>query len=337
MKPEEQKKKNKLWLWIVIAVAALLVVAGIVALFILPGMLGSSGSAVVDPKLYWNLDRKQWIDPETNMSVREIGEDGYYHISYLVDGQVADVKVTADKRLVNFLDAQDVLCLIMDKNGIVVDAVDATEYFVLAAKDIYVKRCQNNVLETNSSIAMSGMSMMYMLDGTFGPYNVKADAENPGEVIEPTWLDVVTVYTTEDNDPVAIYITDNAFIEAEVAWRADRYYANGATTREPNEDGTYTIPFAIKGELVYRTCLNKEVASVIDRRETNNAGMALVYNEDGYIIDFEDVTRGMQGYLLCDLFTVDSIDGNTVYASRHLAGATVGNTLKYTLHETSEI
>lgn len=337
MKQEQQKKKNKLWLWIVIALMALLVVVGIVAAFILPGMLGTSSGAVVDPKLYWNLDRKQWLDPETNMSAREMGEDGYYHISYLVDGQVTDMKIVADKRLVNYLDAQDALCLVLDKNGVVVDAVDATEYFTLAAKDVYVKRCRNNMLEANSSTAMSGMVLNYMLDGTFGPYNVKEDAEEPGAVIEPTWLDVITVYTDDEGDPVAIYVTDNVYVEAEIAWRADRYYASGATTRVPNEDGTYTIPFAIKGELVYRTCLNEEVASIIDRREVDNAGMALVYNEDGYIIDFEEVTRGMQGYLLCDRFTVDSVDGNTVYASRHLAGTNVGNTVEFTLDETCEI
>ena len=74
------------------------------------------------------------------MSAREKAEDGYYHIRFAFDGKVEEVKITDDKRLVNYLDSQDVICLAFDENGIVVDCAPASTYFTPAAKELYTKQ-----------------------------------------------------------------------------------------------------------------------------------------------------------------------------------------------------
>ena len=80
---QETGKKSKKWLWIVIALVALLAAAGVaVALLMNPGQTGGNEGeepVVETPTsaVYWNLDRVLYTqDSETGLSTREPGEDG---------------------------------------------------------------------------------------------------------------------------------------------------------------------------------------------------------------------------------------------------------------------
>ena len=338
---EKQNKKSKLWLWILLALLALAIIGGVVAAFVLPGLMQPQGPTgpVAEAKLYWNLDRTLWVEEETNMSAREKAEDGYYHIRFAFDGKVEELKITDDKRLVNYLDSQDVICLAFDENGIVVDCAPASTYFTPAAKELYTKRVQNNILQLNSSMAMNGMDMEFDISG-IPVYEVSEGSEEKGSLITPQWLDVVTVYNDLEGNSYAAYVTGHLAIDAEVAWRVEysMYSASTGYKRVPDKDGVYTIPFAINGEIVNRYIKNYDMAISIENQSMYSSYFALEYDEDGYIIDWENPAMALQGVQLCQAFNVDSVtEDGFVTATRYLTGNNQGETVTFTYDDTCEI
>lgn len=337
---KETQKKSKLWLWILLAVLALAIIGGVVAAFVLPGLFQQQGPSgpTAEAKLYWNLDRLSWIEEETNMSAREKAEDGYFYIRYAFDGKVEELKITDDKRLVNYLDTQDLVCLAFDENGVVVDCVPASTYFTPAAKDLYTKRVQNNMLQLNSSIAMNGMDMEFDISN-IPVYEVAEGSENKGELITPQWLDVCTVYNDLEGNPYAAYVTGHLAIDAEVAWRVESsmYSASTGYKRTPDKNGVYTIPFAINGEIVNRYCRDYDMCVSIESQSMYTAYFALEYDEEGYIIDWEYPNMALQGALLCSAFNVDSVQDGNVTATRYMSGNNQGEQVQFAYDENTEI
>ena len=337
---KENQKKSKLWLWILLAVLALAIIGGVVAAFVLPGIFQQQrpSGPVAEAKLYWNLDRLSWIEEETNMSAREKAEDGYYYIRYAFDGKVEELKITDDKRLVNYLDSQDLICLAFDENGVVVDCVPASTYFTPAAKDLYTKRVQGNMLQLNSSMAMNGMDMEFDISN-IPVYEVAEGSKNKGELVTPQWLDVVTVYSDLEGNSYAAYVTGHLAINAEVGWRVESgmYSASTGYKRTPDKDGVYTIPFAINGEIVNRYCRDYDMCVSIESQSMYTAYFALEYDEEGYIIDWESPNMALQGTLLCSAFNVDSVQDGNVTATRYLSGNNQGEQVQFTYDETTEI
>ena len=330
---KETGKKNKLWLWIVIAVAAVAIIGGVVAAFVLPGMFQEEAPSgpVAEEKLYWNLDRMQWQEEGTGMSLRVPGEDGYYHISYLVDGEIVDVKV-ADKQLVNFLDAQDLLCLAFDEAGICVDGVPFDTYFKEVGNSLYVKRFTNATLELNSSIGMDGMNTMQPIPEGFKIFEVSEGSENKGSAITPDWLDVCSIYTDMDGNLVAIYVTAHNSIEgAEIAWAINTMNSRGYHT-SPDENGVYTLQFAIDGKIQERKSRDWTVVQGIETCGSWDCSMSLEYDEEGYIIDYESVQMALRGIKLYDQAVVESVvDG-------HVTGTTIaGLPVDFTYDENAVI
>ncbi len=334
---KETEKKNKLWLWIVIAVAVLAILGGVFAAFVLPGLLNDNSGSAIEAKLYWNVDGYLWLDKDTNTSTRVPGEDGLYHLRYLVDGEVKEY-ICADKRLVNFLDSMDAICLGFDRDGYIVDALPATTYFTAVAKELYLQRFENGVMTLNSSIEMNAMELTFNLPEGFPIWDVSEGNTEPGKNITPDFLDVVTVYNDLEGNLVAIYITGHKAIDAEIGWRIERMYgSDGKTTRVPDKNGVYTIDFAIDGKVVQRYCKKPDLVRQIDSRSDYYASFALEYDEEGFIIDYESPQMQLRGKKFCEGFNVDSVDGKTVTATRYLSGDRKGETIQFTYDETCDI
>ena len=333
---KESEKKNKLWLWIVIPVAILAILGGVFAAFVLPGLLNDNSGSAIEAKLYWNIDGYLWLDKDTNTSTREPGEDGLYHLRYLADGEVKEY-ICADKRLVNFLDSMDAICLGFDRDGYIVDALPATTYFTAAAKELYLQKFDNGVMTLNSSIDMGAMELTFNIPEGFPIWDVSAGSAEPGKNITPDFLDVITVYNDLEGNLVAIYVTGHKAIDAEVGWRVERMYADGNTSRIPDKNGVYTIDFAIDGKVVQRYCKNADLVRQIDARSNYYASFALEYDEEGFIIDYESPQMQLRGKKLCEGFNVDAVDGKTVTATRYLSGDRKGETIQFTYDETCDI
>ena len=155
---QEKNQKSKKWLWLVLALVALLAVAGIVLALVLgggetPDPAGESGGR---PQLYWNIERERYIEEETGMSTRTKGEDGMYHVLFAYDGQQVDLTV-ADKQIVNFIESMEVMGLAFDADGVVVDVVAPETIATEFAKRFYVRAVTDTAITLNSSYAMNGM------------------------------------------------------------------------------------------------------------------------------------------------------------------------------------
>lgn len=78
---------------------------------------------VQNADLYWNVDRAQYDGKsEGGMSSRGKNPDGYYHVRFFKDGKMMELKV-ADMSLMNKIEAQDIMGLAFDDDGIVVDMI----------------------------------------------------------------------------------------------------------------------------------------------------------------------------------------------------------------------
>lgn len=339
---QENPKNSRKKVWLIVAIIAAVVAIGVALAFILPGLLQpqeQGGETLENPEIYFNLDRTQMIDPETTLSTRTPGEDGLYHVRFSVYGEVKEVSVINDKKLINFMDTLDVLCPAFDANGVITDVQNADQYFMVT-KDLYVKRMQNGNLEANSSTAMNGMDMKFQMNEASGIYDCQPTAANPGTPSEADWLDKVIAVTDKEKTFAHIYIVDNVAFEGEVAWRAEKSMYDStkqATKREPDENGVYTIPFFIDGKLVERKSKNKDKVSQIDKLEQFVCVVALEYDEEGYIIDWHSPALALRGFELCKGYTVTAVENGTFSATRLLSGTKQGDMVEATYDDTCKI
>ena len=336
---QEKSQKSKKWLLPVIIVAALLVVAGVVLALVLGGgqQTDPAGASGGRPQLYWNIEREQYIEEETGMSLRTKGEDGLYHILFAHDGQQVDLKV-ADKRIVNYIETLDLMGLAFDAEGIIVDVVSPETIATEVAKRFYVSKVTDTAITLNSSYAMNGMEKEIAVTDMLGIYDMDPNAEVIGAAAEIGLMDEVTVYGNEMNEPTHMYILTRA-PEAGIYWRVTRMYdtEKGMTTREPDENGVYTIQFSHKGELVDLKCKDKALVTTIDAKAPLIGEVALVFDNEGYIIATENVALALRGKLYAQDYHVVGVDGDQITVERISTGSDQGRVLTFTLSETCEI
>ena len=340
---QENVKKGKKLGWLIAGLAVLLVIVGVVlALILMPGEQASkepTGPVGGRPQLYWNIDRQKYLgdDNSAGLSKREPGEDGLYHLLFAFDGKQVEYAI-ADKRLVNVIDTYDVIGLVFDDAGNVIDAVDPTTIATEVAKGFFVMRSQETRLEMNSSYLMNGMAQILKLTDLAEVYNVSDSAETVGMVDTLQALDKVLIYANDKEEVTHIYIVERQ-PEAEVYWRADRKYdaTAAATSRTPDENGVYTILFAYKGKQVELKCKDKDIVSKIDKPMIYAAPFGLLFDEEGYIIGTVDAAIALRGKLLGSGFNITAIDGDTYTATYLQSGAQNGEEITFTLGENTEV
>ena len=342
MQQENVKKSKKLG-WLIAGLAVLLVVVGVVlAIILMPGEQAApepTGPVGGRPQLYWNIDRKAYLgdDNTAGLSKREAGEDGLYHLRFAIDGKQVEYTI-ADKRLVNVIDTYDVVGLVFDEAGNVIDGIDPTTIATEVAKGFFVMRHQGNRLDMNSSFLMNGMASSKMLSELTEIYNVSNSAETVGMVDTLQPMDKVMIYANDKEEITHIYIVERQ-PEAEVYWRADRKYdsATASTSRVPDENGVYTIPFAYKGKHVELKCKDKDLVSEIDKVMIYACPFGLLFDEQGYIVDTIDPAIALRGMLLGSSFNVTAMDGDDITATYLQSGAQNGEEITFTLTEDTEI
>ena len=336
---QEKTQKSKKWLWLVLGLVALLAAAGIVLALVLGGgqQQDPAGESGGRPQLYWNVDRQQYIEESTGMSLRTKGEDGMYHILFAHDGQQVEL-TAADKQIVNVIEGMDIMGLAFDADGVIVDAVSVETVATEFAKRFYVSKITDTGITLNSSYAMNGMEKEVTYSDMLGIYDVDPDAEIIGGSAEVGLMDEVTVYANELNEPTHMYIHERA-PEAGIYWRVERMYdaEKGVTTREPDENGVYTILFAHEGELVELKCKDHALVNIIDSRAQLLGEFALIFDEEGYIVDQENVALALRGKLLAQDYHVVGIDGDQITIERISSGTDQGKKITFTLTEDCKI
>ena len=160
MQQEATKKNKKLIVLIAILAAVLVVAGGVVGALFLFGGAGEdapveTGPVGGRPDLYWNVDRLAFTDGGVGMSTREPESDGTYTIRFAYNGEIVEYGI-ADKRLVNAIDTMDVVGLIKDESGNVIDAVDPASITVhridSEEEEVYYDLCGRRVLNPSKGI-----------------------------------------------------------------------------------------------------------------------------------------------------------------------------------------
>ena len=332
---KQEARKNKKWLWLAAGLLALLAVAGVVLALLLPGG-AEQDPETVSAELYWNVDRLSYTENAEveGTSTRTPGADGTYYIRYAYKGEQIDLPII-DKQLVNWLDQRDLVGLIFDEEGVVVDAVEPEEVAQCTAKNAYISNVNGNELTLNSSIAMNGMETLLVCTGNTGIYDVDRKAEVVGANAEPGLMDQVTVYSNEEGEVTHIYITERA-PNADIYWRVERMYdsTKGVTTRVPDENGVYSIEFALDGEHVTLKTKDVSLVNYVDSQALLIAAFAPVFDDEGYIVEFVNVALCLRGKLAYSDYHITGIDGDTITATKISSGSEQGRTVTFTMNGT---
>lgn len=322
------RKITKKWAWLICAVLVVAVAVTAVLLF----------TQEPEVKLYYNMDGSKYQHPdEPGKSTREPAEDGLYHIRFSLDGQVVEY-TTQDAALVDKIDTLQVLTLTADETGKIQEIHSAeTVAQKLSDRDL-VQQLGEKELLLNSSIAFNGAQKTLPLGKNCAVYNVTPATAEPGTATELKIMDEVLIYGNRRGQATHIFVLQRVS-DAKLYWRVDRNYDSKekTTTREPDENGVYTIPFAIDGQQQELMCKDKDLVTRIDTPSTTDAAMGLVLDADGYIIDMLDVYLAVRGSLACDMYDVTQVEENTFAAVNRQAGNQQGMTYQGVMGQDCQI
>lgn len=314
MKQEASKKKSKLWLWLVIGIVALLAVVGVVLALVLGGGSEDEGPKGGRPELYWNVDRKAYTEnSETGLSTRQPGEDGTFKVRFAINGELVEL-VVADKQLINYIDTLDAMGLVLDDSGAVVDVTDPKDIATEVNKNAYVKDSSSEKIIANTSVAMNGMNVTVKLEDITEIYDVTPEAEVPGQIIQVSDLkpmDTLCIYANDMEQVTHIYVTSHPK-ESKVYWRAKQMYNSTTkeTSREPDENGVYTVGFFCEGEYVELKTKDRAIVTKIDGTSRWKCHFGFTFDEEGYIIEQFASALGIGGIMVADCWDVVAIDGD---------------------------
>lgn len=314
MKQEATKKPKKLlWLWIVLA--ALVVIAGVaVALIFGLGNQEPAGPVGGRPDLYWNLDKAVYTEGSASgLSTREPGEDGIYRVRFAYNGQQLELPI-ADKQLVNVIDTLDVMGIVQDADGTVIDVIAPEDFVTPVALNAYVQQVTGDKIIANSSIAMNGMQYQIELCDLTEIYDVSDTAEVAGQIIEASAfqpMDSIWVYANDLEEITHIYMTDHPETSP-VYWRAYQMWNSSekSTSRVPDENGVYSIDFCSDGGIVTLKCKDKSIVTSIDNKSPHSCHFGFIFDEEGYIIEIMNSGIGIRGAVAAERIEVTELDGN---------------------------
>ncbi len=312
---KQKNRKSPEWLWPGIISAVLLVAAGIVLglVFGFGGRGGQGADDTPDGKLYWNVDGQKFQIPgDSRFSAREAGEDGLYHIRFSADGGQMEF-TAADKKLVNVIDAAQVMGLELDGSGNIIDVIPVDRIASKIAASFFVQDINGSTLTLNSSAALNGMKLIVTLDDTAGVYDVTSEAETVGAKADCELLDKVMVYGDRNGNPTHVYIVEHT-PEADVYWRIARMYDSKTkgTSRVPDENGGYTVLAAKDGvqvEVKFRA-EQKDLVDLIDRSGRYDGTFAPIFDEEGYVVDLMAVAKALRGKSAAASYHITSLDEN---------------------------
>ena len=340
----QENKKSRKWLWIVIAIVAVLAVVGVVLGIVLSGPSdGPGGEQGNAPKggradLYWNIDRALYSNATTGMSVREPEVDGTYKVTFAHEGEQKDY-IIRDKRLVNYIDTADVMGLEFDENGQIVDAINVTNLATELAKNFYVLKVEGNVITLNGSPTFDGMAKTITCEELTKIYDLSGPRETKGEIVQPEDLqplDTVLIYGNDMDQATHIGVMVRP-PESAIYWRAEQHYSyvldTLGTTREPDENGIYTVDMFSNGELVSLKFRNKEDVNNVDKVMANQCHFGLIFDEDGYVVGVQPSQNGIRGKVACNQYDVTSVDGRSFVATGVVDTNYIGYTYEGTVPE----
>lgn len=291
-------------------IAAVVVIGAVAAAFLLTRPV---------TQLAWNPDLDAMQD---GIATRVPDEKGYFSIRLWVDGQ-EKIYRTKDTALVKAVDGDRVLQIEADRYGNLKN-VTAPESKRLSYRDL-VQQVNGERILLNSSIAYNGAEKELTMAENCEISDVSGDQVSAAQ---PLVMDEVLIYGTEGGEATHIFIMCRQ-LPAKLYWRIERKYdsrSNG-TTRQPDENGVYTVLFATDGVQTELKCRDKVLVDQIDRADTDAGAMGILTDAEGYIAEVKPVYKSIQGREICSLYNIKSVNGDTFQAINKRDGSTLGKTM----------
>lgn len=331
MKKQEGKKQGKLWLWLVIALVVIAAAAAAVIL-LLPGKAPAAQPVQWDGKLYWNVDRADYVgqgaeqsDANGRLTARS-AVGGEYTIRFAVDGEKINYKCD-NRDLVVRMDFRDVMGLVFDDRGYIVDMCYPEEVgYTVALNRYVVLEINGNQILTSSNINTEGVEKTIEISENTQIYNL-SDADGSGLMVGlPTQLavldEIVALQDSEGN--VTHVYADHYQQPGDFYWNVERQYDSTLkmSTRQPDNLGYYNYTFAVNGKQVQLRTKDQAVANDIDGYSSQ--WMGLIFDDEGNIIERTTLGKAVNGGVRSMKYNVQSIEQKDGYSLVHTLGVSTG-------------
>lgn len=284
------------------------------------------------PELYYNLDSAFYGLKEND---RPKGEDGLYHFRFAKGDQVVEL-TCKDEKLVRYIDSLPVLIPVTDEKGSItaVETPD-TSYQVLCDK-VFVRTATAQVLNADSSISMIGIPYQISLTDSTVYCDITSGSPVLLSALDLKPLDRVTAFGDEAGNALYVFVDEHP-TESTLYWRTSRKFDSkkGATSREPDENGVYSVDFYCRGETVTLTCTDAALVTAIDAPDADSPYFGLVLDEEGQICEVLNAAFSLRGVLACVKHEVTELSGNAVKTKNLLSGK--GETWDGTVSENCRI
>ena len=198
----------------------LLLVTAAVGIFLgVSGRFASNGE--MTSKLYWNVDRDEFIPELGGDTIRKPEADGLYTVRFLVDGELVEYRVE-DREMMISIDEKSALGLVVNKKGIVKEVIDIRDMGIReVAKSFYVQTMQGSVVVANSSVTGSAVDVSLRTSSETRIWNVTGKVDPIGVKDELQLMDCIRAFNNEQGQITDIFIVDREDILNGVS--AERY------------------------------------------------------------------------------------------------------------------
>ena len=277
-----------------------------------------------EPVLYWNVEGKEYRSGKFTRMPN--GDDGYVYMLFTKDGEQVRLPVK-DTLLANKIDMMDCMGLVMDENGVVVDAVRVEDFTGgYAVNNYVVESIEGTKVTTNSSGLLDGHRVTIDVPEGTPVWNISGT----GITVGIPWTIGVDdkIIAINDNDGNLLCVYTEAYTPPQdIYWNVNRMYdsASKMSTRM-SEGGGYKITLACNGEVKdYRT----RDSSMVQQMDAMAAKcFALEFDEEGYIIGVTHGGTAAGGGSAASWYHCVGIEGQYADFERMASGSNIG--AKYT-------
>lgn len=281
---------------------------------------------LVDTDVYWNVDRH--YNKTTKQTTRRPDKDGWYHILLAVNGQQVTLK-TQDKAIVNSIDGRNDQHCALEVDGDVITAFHkpsapsggnyfASWSYVTEITERGVVTALKDASSQPESAKMAKDCKIYNVSGIHLAFEGEETTLQVGDLIHGE--------RNLDGELVLIYVVGGRLADSPMYWNVDRKWDSekGESTRQPDEEGWYTLLLTAEGKQV--TVRTKDKALVNEMEKSAAAAFGLSLNGDVVqkVYAPNQVAGGYGWSSWCDVMQITK--GGLVTTKRVLAGDNQGQT-----------
>ena len=319
MKEHKKGSGAKKWLLlsgIFVLVAAL--VAGGLYFF-----LGDKKEPEAAIGLYWNVERKEYVNrSESMVTARMARADGYYYVRFAAGGEQIDLKV-GDLTLLQKIDQLDLVGLKLDADGVITEVYNVNECSGgLVASNLYITEINGNTVKCNTHGGMAGVDVEIELEEDTQIYDVGTQGLLCGMA---TTLKVDDeIIAVKDYDGKISHVFALGYqAPGDVYWNLDRMYDSNSktSTREMDPTGGYSFQMAFNGEEITVRTRDYDIVTAIDAKAAKCTG--LVFDENDYVIEVTSAAKSAGGTTFASWAHVFSVNDREIFA-RKLSGGKAG-------------